>query len=88
MPSGGLHRKGWDTDGDEDAFLSPACPGHRDHLGRGTPPTPKVLTIRNAVPVAVPQWETSRSRDVKEWGGAEVMATGGDRAARNHGDGL
>ena len=27
MPSGGLSRKGQDTDGDEGALLSPACPG-------------------------------------------------------------
>ena len=45
MPSGGLPRKGWNTDGDEVTFLSPACPGHRDHLGGGKPPTPKVLTM-------------------------------------------
>ena len=45
MPSGGLPRKGWDTDGNEDAFLSTACPGHRDHIGGGKHPTPKVLTM-------------------------------------------
>ena len=58
MPSGGLPRKGQDTDGDEDAFLSPGCPGHRDHLGGGKPPTSKVLMMRHASPVALPQWET------------------------------
>ena len=88
MPSGGLPRKGWDTDGDEGAFLSPACLGHRDHLGRGKPPTSKVLTRLHAGPVADPQWETSGYRDVQEWGGAEETATGGDRAAGKHGDGL
>ena len=59
LPSGGLTRKGWDTDGDEDAFLQPVCPGHRDHLGGGKPPTPKVLTMRHAGPVEVIKWETS-----------------------------
>ena len=58
IPSGGLPRKGWDTDGDEGAFMSPACPGHSDNLGGGKPPTPKVLTMRHAGPVAEPQWET------------------------------
>ena len=58
MPSGGLSRKGQDTDVDEGALLSPACPGHRDHLGGGKPPTPKVVTMRHAGPVADPQWET------------------------------
>ena len=58
MISGGLPRKGRDTDGDEGAFLAPACPGHRDHLGGGKPPTSKVLTMRHAGPMAVTQWET------------------------------
>ena len=71
VPSGGLPRKGWDTDGNEDAFLSPACSGHCDHLGGGKPPTPKVLTMRHAGPAEDSQWETSRYRDVQEWGGAE-----------------
>ena len=88
MPSVGLPRKGWDTDGDEDAFLLPACPGHLDHLGGGKPPTPKVITMRNSGPVAYPQWETSQYRDVQGWGGAEETATGGDRAAGKHRDGL
>ena len=88
IPSGGMTRKGWDTDGDEDTFLAPACPGHRDHLGGGKPPPPKVLTMRHAGPVADPQWETSRYRDVQEWGGAEDTATAGDRSAGKYGDGL
>ena len=45
FPCGGLSRKGWDTDSNADAFLQPACPGHRDHLGGGKPPTPKVLKM-------------------------------------------
>ena len=45
IPSGGLPRKGWDTDGDEDAFMALACPEHCDHIGREKPPTLKVLTI-------------------------------------------
>ena len=52
LPCGGLPRKGWDTDSDADTFLQPACPGHRDHLGEGKPPIPKVLTMRHAGPVA------------------------------------
>ena len=58
-PGGGLPRKVWDTGGDDDAFLQPACPGHRDHLGGGKPPTPKVLTMQHAGPVAVIKWEPS-----------------------------
>ena len=88
VPSGGIPRKGWDTDGDENVFLLLACPGHRDHLGGGKNTTPKVLTMQHAGPVAEPQWETSQYRDVQEWGGAEEKATGGDRAAGKHGDGL
>ena len=88
LPSGGLTRKGQDTDGDEGEFLAPACPGHRDHLGGGKPPTSKLITMRHAGPVADPQWETLRYRDVQEWGGAEETATGGDIDAGKHGDGL
>ena len=58
MPRGGLPGKGRDMDGDEGAFLAPACQGHRDHLGGGKPPTSNVLTMQHAGPVAVPQWET------------------------------
>ena len=56
MPSGGLPRKGWDTDGNENIFMAPACPGHRGYLGGGKPPPPKVLTMRHAGPVSDPQW--------------------------------
>ena len=59
LPSGGLPRKGWDTDGDEDEFLQPECPGHLDHLGGGRPPTPKVFTFRHYGPVAGPKYELS-----------------------------
>ena len=41
----GMPRKGQDTDGDEGAFMAPACPGHRDHLGGVKPPKSKVLTM-------------------------------------------
>ena len=58
MPIGELPRKGRDTDGNEGAFMEPACPGHHDNLGGGKPPTPKVLKMRHAGPVADPQWET------------------------------
>ena len=58
MPSAGLPGKVRDTDGDEGAFLAPACLGRRDHLGGGKPPTSKVLTMRHAGPVTVPKWET------------------------------
>ena len=85
---GGLLRNGWDKDGDEDKFLQSACPGHRDNLGGGKPPTPKVLIIRHAGPVVDPKWETSRYRNVKEWGGAEETATGRNRTTRKYGDGL
>ena len=75
-------------DGNEYAFMSPACPGHRDHLGGGKPPTPKVLTMGHAGTMADPKWEASPYRDGQEWGGAEEKATGGDRSAGKHGDGL
>ena len=88
MPNRGLLRKGWDTYGNEDAFLSPECPGHRDHLGGRKPPTPKVLTMQHSSPVEDPQWETSQYCVVQEWGRAEELATGGERAAVKHGDGL
>ena len=88
VPSGGLPRKGWDTDGDEDIFLALACPGHRGHLGGGKSPTPKVLTMPHAGPLADPQWKTSRYCDVQGLGGAEEKATGGDRAAGKHRDSL
>ena len=44
----GLPRKGRDTDSNADIFLQPQCPGYRDHLGGGKPPTPKVLNMRHA----------------------------------------
>ena len=44
--------------------------------------------MQHAGPMADPQWETSGYCDVKEWGGAEETATGGDRAAGKHRDGL
>ena len=55
IPSGGLPRKGRYTDGDEGAFLAPAYPGHRDHLEGGKLPTLRVITMRHAGPVVVPQ---------------------------------
>ena len=58
IPSGGLPGKGQNTNGDEGAFMAPACLGRRDHLGGGKPPKSKVLKMRHAGPVAVPQWET------------------------------
>ena len=54
VPSGGLPRKGRDTDGDEGSFMASACPGHHDHLGGGKPPTSKVLTMQHDGPVAFP----------------------------------
>ena len=88
MPSGGLPGKGQYADGDEGAFLAPACPGRCDNLGGGKPPTSKVLTMQHAGPVAVPQWETQEHRNVQEWGGEEETATGGDRDTGKHGGGL
>ena len=81
-------REGRDADGNESAFMAPACPGRRDHHGRGKPPTSKLLTMRHVGPVAVPQWETQEHRNVQEWGGEEETSTGGDRDTRKHGDGL
>ena len=88
VPCGGLPKKGWDKDGDEDTFLQPACPGHRDHIGGGKPPTSKVITMRHAGAVEDPKWETSRYRDVQDWGGAEDTANGRNRTTRKHVDGL
>ena len=51
LPSRGLPRMGREEDGDADALLQPACPGYRDHLGGGKPPTPKVITMRHAGPL-------------------------------------
>ena len=31
--------------------VGPACPGYRDNLGGGKPPTPKMLTMRHAGPM-------------------------------------
>ena len=56
--SGGMPRKGWDTDGNEDAFLQPACLGHRDYLGVGKPPIPKVLKCNMMVP-----WRALNGKD-------------------------
>ena len=88
MASRGMPGKGRDADSDEGEFLAPACPGCRDHLGGGKPPTSKVLTMRHVGPVAVPQWDTQEHRDVQEWGGEEETATGGDRYTGKQGDGL
>ena len=52
LPCGRLTRKGWDADINAEAFLQPECLGHRDNLGGGKPPTPKVLAMRHAGPVA------------------------------------
>ena len=87
-PSGGLPGKCRDADVDEGTFLAQTCPGRRDHLGRGKPPTYKVLTMRHAGPVEVHKLETQEHRDVKEWGGEEETATGGDKDTGKHGDGL
>ena len=88
MPSVGLPGKGQDADGDEGAVIVQTCPGRRDHLGGGKYPTPKVLTMRHAGPVAVPKRETQEHRDVQEWGGEEEEATGGDRDTGEHVDGI
>ena len=88
LPCGGMHRKGWDTDSDADEFTKPACPGHRDNLGGGKPPTPKVLTMRHAGTVAGTKWEAPRHRDVQERGRTEETADSGDRAEGQHGEGL
>ena len=88
LPCGGMPRKGWDTESYADAFLQPACPGRLDHPGGGKPPTPKLLAMRHAGPVAGTKWETPRHSDVQERGGTEVTADGGDRPERKYGEGL
>ena len=55
LPCRGLPSKGRDTDSGADAFLKPACPVYRDHLGGGKPPTPKVLTMQHSDPMASAQ---------------------------------
>ena len=88
LPCGGLPRKCWDTDGNESAFLQPACLGHRGHLGGGKPPTPKVITMQHAGPVAGPQWEAPQHRNMQERGGTEETADSGVRTERKEGEGL
>ena len=88
LPCGGLTRKGWDTDSDADAFLQPAYPGHRDHLGGGKPPTPKMITMQHAGTVEGTQQEAPCHRVVQDRGGAEEMADSGGRAEGQHGEGL
>ena len=75
-------------DSDADAFMQRVCPGHRDHLGGGKPPTPKVLTMRHAGPMAGTQREAPHHRDVQERGGTEETADGGDRSEGQHREGL
>ena len=48
LPCRRLPRMERDEDGNEDAFLKPACPGYCDNLGGGKPPTPKVITMRHS----------------------------------------
>ena len=88
LPCGGLPSKGWDTDSNADAFLQPACPGHRDHFGRGKPPTPKVLTMLHAGPMAGTKRQVPRHHNVQERGGAEEKTDGGGRVAGQHVEGL
>ena len=88
IPSEGLPGKGRDADSNEVAFLAQTCLGRRDHLGGGKPPTPKVLTMRHAGPVAILKRETQEHHDVQEWGREEDTANGGDRDTGKHGDGL
>ena len=51
LSSGGMPRPGRDKNGDTGALFQPACPGYRDHIGGGKPPTPKLLTMRHAGPM-------------------------------------
>ena len=69
-------------------FLQPACLGHRDHIGGGKPPTPKVLTMRHAGTVTGTQREAPCHRIVQERGGAEETADSGGRPEGKHGEGL
>ena len=80
--------KGRDADGDEGAFLAPACPGRRDHLGGGEPPSSKIPTMRHAGPQAITKRIPHGYRDVQEWGGEKEVATGGGGGKRKRRDGL
>ena len=78
MPIEGVPRKVRDTNGDEGAFMAPACTGRRDHLGGGKPPSFKMPTMQHAGPVAVTEWTPQEHSGVQKWGGEEEAATGGD----------
>ena len=69
VPSKGVPRKGRDMDGNEGAFQAPECPGRRDHLVRGKPPSSNIPTMRHAGLVAVTEWTPQEHSDVQEWGG-------------------
>ena len=88
LPCGGLPRKGREMDSDADAFLHLVCPGHRDHLGGGKPPTPKVLMMRHAGTVEGTQQEAPCHCVVQERGGAEETEDSGVRAEGQHGEGI
>ena len=88
VSSGRLPGKGQDEDGDEGAFLAPACPGCHDHLEVGEPPSSKMPTMRYAGPVALTKWMPQEYGDVQEWGGEEEVTTGGGGGKRNRGDGF
>ena len=81
------------TAGDNDwpavgAFMAPACPGRRDHLGGGEPSSSNMPTMRHTGPVEFTKWTPQEYGDVQKWGGEEEAATGGGRGKTNRGDGL
>ena len=88
LSSGRVPGKGQDTDGDEDAFLAPACPGCRDHLGGVEPPSSNMSMMRHAGPVVFTKWTPQDYSYLQEWGGEEEAATGGRGGKRKRGDGL
>ena len=73
MPSGGLPRKGWDTDDDEGAFLLPACPGNCDHLVGGNLPHSRCSRCDILVP-----WRTLNGRHQ----GTAMCRSGAERKRR------
>ena len=88
VSSGRVTGKGRDADGDAGAFLAPACPGRRDHLGGGGPPSSNIPTMRHAVPVEFTKWTPKDHSNVQMWGGETEAATGGGGGKRKCGDGL
>ena len=63
-----------DEDGNAGALPVPACPRHRGHYGGGKPFQPMLHPMRNAVPLAGPEWQAPSHSSVRQGSGAEEAA--------------